>query len=74
VGAPLIVAGTLLAICIAAIAAGRQSLRPPRHSARAHHLTGASLNHEASALFKDQKSALLLGALLAGIVAGSGKK
>lgn len=74
VGAPLIVSVALLAICFAALAAARQSLRPRQHSVRARHLTGASLSHEASALFKDQKSALLLGALLAGIVAGSGKK
>lgn len=74
VGAPLIVAAVLLAICIAALVAGRQSLRPRMRGIRVQSLSGASLSHEASALFKDQKSALLLGALLAGVVAGSSKK
>jgi hypothetical protein len=75
VGAPLIVSAVLLAVCIGALAAARQSLRPrPRRSIHAQALSGASLSHEASALFKDQKSALLLGALLAGVVAGSNRK
>ena len=76
VGAPLIVAAFLLAICLAALAAARQSLRPRRRHMRAQSLSsaGASLSHEASALFKDQKSALLLSALLAGVVAGSSRK
>lgn len=74
VGAPLIVAAALLAICIAALAAARQSLRPRRRGMSAQTLTSASLSREASALFKDQKSALLLSALLAGVVAGSSRK
>ena len=75
VGAPLIVAAVLLAVCISAIAAARQSLRPRRRHMRAQSLSsaGASLSHEASALFKDQKTALLLSAVLAGVMAGSRK-
>jgi hypothetical protein len=74
VGAPLIVAAVLLAVCVAALAAARQALRPDmRRSIRAQSLSGASLSQEASALFKDQKSALLLSALLAGVMAGSRK-
>ncbi len=74
VGAPLIVAAVLLAVCIAALAAARQALRPDtRRNIRAQALTGASLSQEASALFKDQKSAILLSALLAGVMAGSRK-
>jgi hypothetical protein len=74
VGAPLIVAAVLLAVCIAALAAARQALRPVmRRSIRAQALSGASLSQEAAALFKDQKSALLLSALLAGVMAGSRK-
>jgi hypothetical protein len=74
VGAPLIVAAALFAICIAAMAAARQSLRPRRRAMRAQSLSGASLVRETSALFKDQKMTLLLSALLAGVVAGSSKK
>jgi hypothetical protein len=74
VGAPLIVAAVLLAVCIAALTAARQALRPDmRRSIRAQALSGASLSNEAAALFKDQKSALLLSALLAGVMAGSRK-
>jgi hypothetical protein len=74
VGAPLIVAAVLLAVCIAALSAARQALRPDmRRSIRAQALSGASLGQEAAALFKDKKSALLLSALLAGVMAGSRK-
>jgi hypothetical protein len=74
VGAPLIVAAALLFVCIAALAAARQSLQPGRRRMRPQPLSAASLNHEVSALFKDQKSAILLSALLAGVVAGSSRK
>jgi hypothetical protein len=74
VGAPLIVAAALLSVCIAALAAARQSLQPGRRRMRPQPLSAASLNHEVSALFKDQKSAILLSALLAGVVAGSSRK
>jgi hypothetical protein len=74
VGAPLIVAAALLAICIAALAAASMSLRPRRRAIRVQSVSAASLNQEVSALFKDQKSAILLSALLAGVVAGSSRK
>jgi hypothetical protein len=74
VGAPLIVAAALLAICIAALVAARMSLRPAKRTVRIQGVSAASLNHEVSALFKDQKSAILVSALLAGIVAGSSRK
>lgn len=73
-GAPLIVAAVLLAVCISALAAASLSLRPRRRAIRVDSLSAASINHEVSALFKDQKSALLLSALLAGVVAGSSRK
>jgi hypothetical protein len=74
VGAPLIVAGVLLAVCFAALAAASASLRPRRGAIRVESVSAASLNHEVSALFKDQKGAILLSALLAGVVAGSSRK
>jgi hypothetical protein len=73
-GAPLIVAAVLVAVCIAALASASMSLRPRRRSIRVESVSAASLNHEVSALFKDQKSAILLSALLAGVVAGSSRK
>jgi hypothetical protein len=74
VGAPLIVAVVLLALSITVLLAARHLLRSRRRNIRLRPLLGESLSHEAATLFKDQKSALLLGALLAGVVAGSSKK
>lgn len=74
VGAPLIVAAALFTICLASIAAAKRSLRPRRRHMRAQPLSSASLSHEASELVRDQKTALLLSALLAGVVAGSSRK
>jgi hypothetical protein len=74
VGAPLVVCAALVAICIAAVAAAKHSLRPGGRAVRIQPVSAASLNHDVSALFKDQKGAILLSALLAGIVAGSSRK
>ncbi len=74
VGAPLIVAATLLLFAALSLVLLRISTRRRRFIPTDHSLANRTLSEEVHTLFKDQKTTLLLSALMAGVVAGSSRK
>jgi hypothetical protein len=70
-GAPAVVAGVLLAMCLALLALNQYGLK--RRSPPAGTSPSVSVA-EAARLVQDHKAPVLMAALLAGLVAGSGKK
>ena len=67
-GAPLVVAGVLLAMCLALVALLRYGLKP--RPAPASGVAPSVLIAETARLVNENKAAALLAALLAGLVAG----
>ena len=72
-GAPLLVAGVLLALALATLAATRQALKRPPPPPPAD-LAPALLLAEASRQVRAHKGSTLLVAALAGLVAGLSEK
>ena len=70
-GAPAIVAGVLLAMCLALLALRRFGLKRPVPPAGA---STSVLFAEATRLLQDHKGAVLTAALVAGLIAGRGEK
>lgn len=73
VGAPLVVGGVLVALCLAMLMLVRYGLTPRQASKPA---TGAPalLLADVTRLVKDNKGPVLMAALLAGLLAGRGEK
>jgi hypothetical protein len=71
--APLVVAGVLLALCLAVLALMQHILRS-RPVPSASDASAEMLLAEAVRLFKDHKGAILMAALVAGLVAGRDEK
>jgi len=68
-GAPLVVAGALLVACLAALALARHALRP-RRTPSSSDAAAAALLAEATRVFKENKSTVLMAAFIAGMDAG----
>jgi len=73
VGAPLLAAGVLVIISIALLAVARSVLRRPRR--RSHPSVAPELMiAEATRLLREHKGAVLLAALVAGLIAGNDRR
>ena len=74
VGAPIVVAGVLLALCLALLALICYGPKPRRTAASLGNAAPALLLAEATRLLKEHKGPVLIAALLAGLIAGKNEK
>ena len=72
-GAPLVVAGVLLAMCLVMLALMRYALKP-RQALSTVGVTPELLLAEATHLLKEHKGPVLMTALLAGLIAGGSEE
>jgi hypothetical protein len=72
-GAPLVVAGVLLAMCLVTLVLMRNALKPRRTLSPAS-VTPKLLLAEATRLLKEHEGPVLMTALLAGLIAGGSEK
>jgi hypothetical protein len=74
VGAPIVVAGVLLAVCLAMLALIFYAPKTRRASSPLVDAAPALLLAEATRLLKEHKGPVLMAALLAGLIAGKNEK